>query len=69
LPVLETEDFLVDETAVLALGVEEAALLVVGFTGAEDTEVVVTAELVLLSDETDLVEVGLLTEEVFLVGR
>jgi hypothetical protein len=54
LPVLETDDFLVDETAVLALEVELAALLVVGFTGAEDTEEVVA---------------GLLTDEVFLVGR
>jgi hypothetical protein len=55
LPVLETEDFLVDETAVLALGVEEAALLVVGFTGAEETEEVVATELVFGVEEATLV--------------
>jgi hypothetical protein len=51
----------------LETGADETA--VVGFTGADETELVVAAELVLLSDDTDLVETGLLTEEVFLVGR
>jgi hypothetical protein len=60
---------LVEEAALLVFGVEEAAVLVVGFTGAEETEAVVTTELDLLAEEAEETVVGLLTEEVFLLGR
>jgi hypothetical protein len=51
----ETDDFLVEDATLLVLGVDEAALLVVGFTGAEEMEEVVATELVFGVEEATLV--------------